>query len=334
MGWAGPAQLTGPDSAPKLVGRFRPKMDWADLGPKKTLLGQIRPRRQGWSGPPDWAGLSPKFLDRFRPKMGWADLGPKTKKHIIFWARPGPEDRAGPGSAWPKPKRGGGGIIFPPPLHAERYSFCMQGKKRENKREGEGEEKLPGAEAEAVAGYVSGGAVVEAGSGVAAPWRRLQAAALLSQAAERGLLPLSFTSVSFPFLLLLWFSFPLFSLLSVFFFLSPFSLFRFFRSPLSLLCFFVFSFFSPSVLFSPFFPLFFFSFSQRSWPLFIEAKDAVFYSSHGEQPVGRPLGAAAEVRWVARGGWSAIVSGRWAPGERMAGKIQKKNFPFSFFPAA
>jgi hypothetical protein len=32
------------------------------------------------------------------------------------------------------------------------------------------------------------------------------------------------------------------------------------------------------------------------------------------------LGAAAEVRWVVRGGWSAIVSGRWAPGERVAGR--------------
>jgi hypothetical protein len=48
MGWAGPAQPTGPDSAqncwadfgPKLLGRFRPKMDWADLGPKeKYSLG-------------------------------------------------------------------------------------------------------------------------------------------------------------------------------------------------------------------------------------------------------------------------------------------------------
>ena len=64
MGWAGPAQPTGPDSAPNVLGRFRPKMDWADLGPKKTI--------------------------------------------ILFWARPGPEDRAGPGPAWPKLKTGGG----------------------------------------------------------------------------------------------------------------------------------------------------------------------------------------------------------------------------------
>jgi len=49
-----------------------------------------------------------------------------------------------------------------------------------------------------------------------------------------------------------------------------------------------------------------------------------FTALMGEQPAGRPLGAAAEVRWVVRGGWSAIVSGRWAPGERVAGKIQIK----------
>jgi len=75
--------------------------------------------------------------------------------------------------------------------------------------------------------------------------------------------------------------------------------------------------------------------SQRSWALFIEAKGAVFYSSHGEQPAGRPLGAAAEVRWVVRGGWSAIVFGRWAPGEREGpAKISKKSTIFPFFPAA
>jgi hypothetical protein len=39
---------------------------------------------------------------------------------------------------------------------------------------------------------------------------------------------------------------------------------------------------------------------------------------HGEQPAGRPLGATAKARppspvfWQVRGGWSAIVSGRWA----------------------
>ena len=73
--------------------------------------------------------------------------------------------------------------------------------------------------------------------------------------------------------------------------------------------------------------------SQRSWALFIEAKGTVFYSSHGEQPAGRPLGAAAEVRWVVRGGWSAIVFGRWAPGEREGpAKNFKKKAPF--FPSS
>src|SRR3990172_2739017 len=86
-------------------------MDWADLDPKKTLLGQTRPRRQGWSGPPDWAGLSPKLLGRFRPTINWAELGPKQK---LFWARPGPEDKAGPGSAWPS-NQNGRGELFPPP---------------------------------------------------------------------------------------------------------------------------------------------------------------------------------------------------------------------------
>ena len=140
---------------------------------------------------------------------------------------------------------------------------------------------------------VSGGAVVEAGSGDAAPWQRLQAAALLSQAAERGILPLSFSSVSFPFLLLLWFSFPLFSLLSVLFFLSPFSLFRFFPFPsLSSVFFFVFSFFPVC---SPPFP-------SVLGVLFIEPR-----------------------AWLCCGAWgatgrSAIVSGRWAPGERVASR--------------
>jgi len=101
LGWAGPAQRIGPDSAPKCV------------GPREygiSLLGSTRPRRQGWA--------------RIRLAQ--------------------------------QPKRAGG-IIFPPPLHAERYSFCMQ---RRKKNKHEGEEELPGA-GEAVACCVSGGAVAE-----------------------------------------------------------------------------------------------------------------------------------------------------------------------------
>ena len=183
-----------------------------------------------------------------------------------------------------------------------------------------------------MAGCVSGGAVVEAGSGVAAPWRRLQAAALLSQAAERGLLPLSFTSVSFPFLLLLWFSFPLFSLLSVLFFLSPFSLFRFFRSPLSLLCFFRFLLLSPVRSLLSLFPLFFL--------LFFSAFLASIYRGQGRCFLQLSWGAA---------GWSAIGRGcrgsvggaRWMVGHcvRSVGSRRengrqnsKKKLPFFLLP--
>ena len=52
MGRAGPAQLTGPDSAQKGLGRSRPSRDWADLGPTKSSifrLGRTWPRQQGWA---------------------------------------------------------------------------------------------------------------------------------------------------------------------------------------------------------------------------------------------------------------------------------------------
>ena len=43
MGWAGPAHPTG-------LGRSRPKIEWADIGPNNyPLLGQARPRRQDWA---------------------------------------------------------------------------------------------------------------------------------------------------------------------------------------------------------------------------------------------------------------------------------------------
>ena len=102
MGWAGPAQPTGPDSAQNC---------WADFGPK--WIGPISAqKRLFWArpGPEDRAGLSPKLLGRFRPTMDWAALGPKQK---LFWARPGPEDKAGPGSAWPS-NQNGRGELFPP----------------------------------------------------------------------------------------------------------------------------------------------------------------------------------------------------------------------------
>jgi len=137
-------------------------------------------------------------------------------------------------------------------------------------------------------------------------------------------------NVRFPFLPMFRSSFSsLPSLLSVCF--SFLCFFYVFLSSRFLSSFGSFSF--RSLSFRVFLP--FFSSLRRSWALFIEAKGAVFYSSHGEQPAGRPLGAAAEVRWVVRGGWSAIVFDRWAPGEREGpAKISKKSNIFPFFPAA
>jgi len=103
MGWAGPAQPTGPDSAPKVLGRFRTKMDWADLGPKNNIL---------------------------------------------FWARPGPEYRAGPDSAQkaglgqdpPGPDQNGRGeLISPHPCMQNAIrSACREGKTNKNQKKGRG----------------------------------------------------------------------------------------------------------------------------------------------------------------------------------------------------
>jgi hypothetical protein len=74
------------------------------------------------------------------------------------------------------------------------------------------------------------------------------------------------------------------------------------------------------------------------WLLFIEPSEWLFAVEHGEQPAGRPLGATTKARppspvfWQVRGGWSAIVSGRWAPGERVAGKKFKLKQPFFLLP--
>jgi hypothetical protein len=110
--------------------------------------------KSGWAGPNHWAGLSPKpRWAEVGPKMYWADLGPK-----MYWTDLGPKKCTGPISAQkctgpilaqnkfssgpePAQKTGLGqdppdpatkrarGINFPPPLHAERYSFCMQRRK-------------------------------------------------------------------------------------------------------------------------------------------------------------------------------------------------------------
>jgi hypothetical protein len=165
----------------------------------------------------------------------------------------------------------------------------------------------------------------EAGNGVAAHWRQLQTAALLSQAAERGILPLSFFSVSFGFLSPVpspFFRFTLIPLpflsLSVFFVLLP--------SPL-----FFFVSFSPSVLSSS---------PQRSWGSIYRAQGVALLWSMGSN---RPVGHWAR---LPRFGPPPRFSGKCAVGGRplcpvgglqvreWPAKIQKKSFLFSFFPAA
>jgi len=263
--------------------------------------------------------------------MDWADLGPQTG--ILLWARPGPEGRTGPGPAWPRTKWAGG-INFPPPLHAERYSFCMQRRKKINTRIGGKKSYL----ARGGGGFLRFWWCCDGGW-----WRRLAHGQRL-QAALRLFLtvwfvfsvpPLSLRSLGLLFFLLFsgwsFLSSRSSSLFFSLFLLSP----SFYLFPLSPLFFFVFSFFSsvhfsPSVLFSP--PL------LLCWLLFIEPSEWLFAVEHGEQPAGRPLGATAKARppspvfWQVRGGWSAIVSGRWAPGERVAGKKFKLKQPFFLLP--
>ena len=94
MGWAGPAQPTGLDSAQKC---------WADFGSK--MVGPISTQK---------------------------------KTNIPFWARPGPEGRAGPGSAWPSNQNGRGELFSPHPCmqnairsacREEKINTRMRGKK-------------------------------------------------------------------------------------------------------------------------------------------------------------------------------------------------------------
>jgi len=153
--------------------------------------------------------------------MDWADRGPKK---LLYSSGPDPTQKTGLGQDQPGPAtKRAGGIIFPPLLHAERYSFCMQRKRKKIKRKNEGEEGLPGAEEvvalvlllllEAVLVLVL--VLLEAEA-----FDSRTAAVALLLVAEREVLPPPLSSVSFPFrflpfLLLLWFSFPPFSFLSV-----------------------------------------------------------------------------------------------------------------------
>jgi hypothetical protein len=201
-------------------------------------------------------------------------------------------------------------------------SACREGK---NKCKNEGEKELPGA-GEAVSCCVAGGAVAEAGGGVLAHGRRLPAAALLFRTAGICFFQVFSTRLQLSLLIFRFLSLSVRSLLS----LVP-SVFSLFFLPFVFLSFVFFSsVFSASSPLSSFFSSAFLGSIYR-------AKGMAFYCSHREQPAGRPLGATAKVRppspvfWQVRGGWSAIVFGRWAPGEGGTGKNSNKS-PFSLLP--
>jgi len=209
---------------------------------------------------------------------------PNKNLVFLFWARPGPEGRAGPGSAWPinktswartslaQHKKPTGGIISPP-------SSCMQNecsacrRKRRSQKYNEGEGKFTwrgGGGGSGGAAAAGGGAVAEAGGGVLAHGRWLQAAALLSQ-------PNCGVTVFFQVFLSVSSSPFLYFGSSPFWICSPFSLAFLF----SLRFFFLFPFslsfgsslpFFFSLLLSPFPP----PFLKRSWVLFIEPRAWLF----------------------------------------------------------
>jgi hypothetical protein len=210
----------------------------------------------------------------------------------------------------------------------------MQGTKQNATMKGE--EELPGAE-EAVCRWsvgFAGGAAVEAGGGVVAHGRRFQTTVTVSNVRRCYCFFFSFSTrfqlfLPLPMLQSLFFPFPLgfpngflcFGSLSLN--PIPFFFFLLFLSSLRSLL----SGLSPRLFSSP----------PSLGPIY-RAQGVALYCSHGEQPAGRPLGATAKARppspvfWQVRGGWSAIVSGRWAPGERVAGKKFELKQPF--FPSS
>jgi hypothetical protein len=213
-------------------------------------------------------------------------------------------------------------------------------KRKKNEYRNEGEEELPGAE-EAVALVLllllEAVPVLVLLEAEAVDSRTAVVALLL--VAEREVLPHPLSSVSFPFrflpfLLLLWFSFPPFSFLSVLSF------------PLPFLSLSVFSFSSTLLCFSRFFPP---SLSVLL-ALFIEPRGGAFYGcTWGARAaaVGRPFGCSCrgtaspfflvgarrvvgQWAWLARSGSLGFLA-RHAV-QREVAHLQKKNQPFFFLP--
>ena len=130
MGWARPAQLSGPDSTPKGLGGLAPK----GVGPISAhkfsyfRLGQTRPRRQGWAR----ISLAQKVN-----WMGHNQPGPEKKKKHHRWAR----IRLAQQQNWR-------GELFSPNPPACRTNIVLHagGNTATESKNKEGEEGVPGAE--------------------------------------------------------------------------------------------------------------------------------------------------------------------------------------------
>jgi len=116
LGWAGPAQLTGLDSAQKGVGQSRPNKVFY------FRLGQTWPRQSGWAK----VSLAHKHI-RNGPELAWPS---ERNPSVLGQNRPGPalENQLV------------GGTIFPHPP-ACRTNVLHAGGKRRKPKEIKGEEK-------------------------------------------------------------------------------------------------------------------------------------------------------------------------------------------------
>ena len=116
MGWAGPAQPTGPDSAQNCWADFGPKWIGPISAQKKTLLGQTRLVR-------------PTRLGRTQSKI----VGPSSAQNKNS-SGPDPAQKTRLGQDPPGPAtKTGGGNYFPPPrpcMQNANRSACREEKKK------------------------------------------------------------------------------------------------------------------------------------------------------------------------------------------------------------
>jgi len=171
VGQPGPAQLTSPDAALKGLGQTRPKMYWA--GAQQTLLliwARSGPKGNIDGPEPDWP--------REEKNKCWARIS-LAQRHIWCVGR---------------------GNYFSPSPHACRTLICMQERTNKKCKQWRGRRTYLARRRRRWSECFASGAVVEAGAGVVAHGRRLQAAVLLFQTVEGKVTALPFSSVCLPLL--------------------------------------------------------------------------------------------------------------------------------------